>query len=318
MMDQYQRDIHYLRLSVTDRCNLRCIYCMPECGVEKKDHQDILSFESAIRIVKAASRIGINKVRITGGEPLVRKNIVSLIRQIKAVQGIQSVHMTTNGVLLKSMAKDLIAAGLDRINISLDTLNPVRYSEITRGGQLQTVLDGISEARAVGFENLKLNVVLIGGFNTDELEHFILLNKQGLDVRFIELMPIGEAATWAKERFVSADVWLREGGLKPLTVEKSDGPARYYGNQDGTVQMGIINPISSHFCAGCNRIRVTSDGKLKNCLHSDEETDLTPFIGDEEQLVAVLKQAVHLKPKAHAINEPTFSPIHRDMYKIGG
>lgn len=318
MKDQFQRDIHYLRLSVTDRCNLRCIYCMPECGIEKKGHQDILSFESTIRIVKAASRLGIHKVRITGGEPLVRRNVVGLIEQIKGTEGIQSVHMTTNGILLKAMAKDLKSAGLDRINISLDTLNPERYREITRGGDLQSVLEGITAARSVGFNNIKFNVVLIGGFNTDELNKFIQLSQQGIDVRFIELMPIGEAATWAKERFVSADSWLRDAGLTPLETEKTDGPARHYGNADGTVRVGIINPISSHFCGGCNRIRITSDGKLKNCLHSDTETDLTPYIDDEDLLLSVMKQAVHLKPKAHTMNDPTFSPIHRDMYKIGG
>jgi len=319
MRDQHDRKIHYLRLSVTDRCNLRCAYCMPLEGIEKRTHSDILSFESYVEIVRAATGLGVDKVRITGGEPLVRKNIVHLVSQLKAIPEITSLNMTTNGLLLKEFAVPLREAGLDRINISLDTLNPERYKEITRGGDLHKVLEGIKCALAAGFPLIKINAVLIGGFNTDELEAFIALSGPRVEVRFIELMPIGEAADWAKERFVSAEQWLREhSGLMPLDKTPSDGPARYYGHTDSGGRIGVINPVSSHFCSDCNRIRVTADGKLKNCLHSDQEIDLLPYLSDRQALERIMAEGIFKKPKTHLMYEDAFVPIKRDMYKIGG
>lgn len=319
MLDQHHRHIHYLRLSVTDRCNLRCAYCMPELGVPKLHHRDILSFEEYVHIITAAANLGVDKIRITGGEPLVRKGIESLVEQIKSIEGIKSVNMTTNGVLLKEKAHILKMAGLDRVNVSLDTLNPDRYREITRGGELKQVLDGIDAALASGFDKIKINTVLIGGINTDELDAFLAFSGPQIEVRFIELMPIGEAANWAKERFVSAEDWLiRDAGFVPLPRERYDGPARYFTHPTRGGRIGIINPISEHFCNDCNRVRITAEGRLKTCLHSQEETDLTPWLEDPDRLLEVFKEAIHKKPQSHHIGEEGFTPIHRDMNSIGG
>lgn len=319
MLDQYDRSIHYLRLSVTDRCNLRCAYCMPEQGIEKRTHSEILSFEAYVKIVRAAASLGVHKVRITGGEPLVRKNIVSLVEQLKQIPEITSLNMTTNGVLLKTYAKSLRDAGLDRVNISLDSLDPDRYREITRGGELKTVLEGIDAALEVGFPLIKINAVLIGGLNTDELSAFMALSSPRIEVRFIELMPIGEASNWAKDRFVSAEDWLLgAGGLVPVAHEASDGPARYFKHPVHGGRVGIINPVSSHFCTSCNRVRVTADGKLKNCLHSDTEIDLSAALDDPDELIRIMAEGIESKPLTHLMNDRSFVPVKRDMNKIGG
>lgn len=318
MRDNYNREIHYLRLSVTDRCNLRCSYCMPASGISKVEHTDILSFESYEKIVRVASELGIDKVRITGGEPLVRKNIVALVEKLRAIEGIKSINMTTNGVLLKDFAYPLKKAGLDRLNISLDTLNPKRYEEITRGGDINLVLSGIETAVEAGFELIKINAVLIGGENTAELSDFIKFSNSKIEVRFIELMPIGEASSWSKEKFVSAEAWLINQGFQAIEKTKSDGPARYFLNPENGSRVGLINPISNHFCSDCNRIRVTADGKLKNCLLSNNEFDLKPYLSDEILLKEVISDHIKNKPLEHCINEKSFEGIKRDMNTIGG
>jgi len=325
MIDQYSRKINYLRLSVTDLCNLKCKYCMPEEGVEKKEHSDILRLEEYLKIVEAAAELGIDKIRLTGGEPLVRRGIIELVGKIARVEGIRDLAMTTNGLMLKQYAKPLKEAGLTRINISMDTLNPIKYASVTRGGNLQDVLDGIEAAKANKLLPIKLNVVLINGFNTDEVSDFIAMASDDIEVRFIELMPVGEASKWSKGRFISNnDVLVEHQELLEEIDEISTGPARYYLKKGTKGKVGFINPISSHFCDQCNRVRVTADGKLKTCLHTDEEIDLSvAFNNDngEEQLdtlKAILSNSMMHKPKNHKLNDWEFTPITRSMNRIGG
>lgn len=327
MRDQHNRKINYLRLSVTDLCNLKCKYCMPEDGVEKKKHSEILSFESCVQIVESAAELGISKVRITGGEPLVRRGIIDLVKQISSVNGIDELAMTTNGLLLKTHAKALKTAGLTRVNISIDTLNPLKFRNITRGGSLQDVLDGIEAAKNNGLLPIKLNVVIINGFNTDEIESFINMAGEDIEVRFIELMPIGEASTWSEGKFISNDSIIQRYS-KTLTkvIDKgTNGPAEYFKNTNTGGKVGFINPISSHFCDKCNRLRVTPDGKLKTCLHSNEEYDLRKVLDESTTkgqkrvaLKALFTIGVQNKPKQHKIGDYGFAPIVRNMHRIGG
>lgn len=319
MRDQYNRKINYLRLSVTDRCNLRCKYCMPVDGIEKKSHQDILRHEEMLAVVKAAAGLGIEKIRLTGGEPLIRKDIIPLIDKMHHIEGIREITLTTNGQLLKGNIEALKAAGLSRINLSLDTLDPEKYKSITRGGHLNRVLECMPEIIKAGLTPLKINVVLIGGFNTDEIEDFINLTlEQPIEVRFIELMPIGEASVWTKDRFVSNALVLERVEMVPVQRESQGSPARYYKVPGSVGKVGLINPISCNFCQDCNRIRVTSDGKIKPCLHSNEELDLLHAIRNNEDIEAVLTAAIQGKPEKHHINTSDFQPIKRNMNRIGG
>ncbi len=300
---------------------------MPEDGVEKKKHSEILSFESCVQIVESAAELGISKVRITGGEPLVRRGIIDLVKQISSVNGIDELAMTTNGLLLKTHAKALKTAGLTRVNISIDTLNPLKFRNITRGGSLQDVLDGIEAAKNNGLLPIKLNVVIINGFNTDEIESFINMAGEDIEVRFIELMPIGEASTWSEGKFISNDSIIQRYS-KTLTkvIDKgTNGPAEYFKNTNTGGKVGFINPISSHFCDKCNRLRVTPDGKLKTCLHSNEEYDLRKVLDESTTkgqkrvaLKALFTIGVQNKPKQHKIGDYGFAPIVRNMHRIGG
>ena len=308
---------------MTDLCNLRCQYCMPEEGVEKKRHEDLLTFEEIYQVVEACVPLGINKIRITGGEPLVRKGIVGLIEKISQIETIQDLAMTTNGILLKKYAKALKKAGLNRVNISLDSLNEEKYRRITRGGNLKDVLQGIEAAREEGLFPIKINVVLMGDLNTDEIEDFAMWTmKEPIEIRFIELMPIGQAASWAKNNFVSNDFVKTElKELIPLEPEDPSSPARYYKLPGAKGKIGLINPISSHFCMYCNRIRMTADGKLKPCLHSNQEIDIKKILragGTLSDIENVVKEAILLKPMQHTLNEKDHEPIMRDMIQIGG
>lgn len=319
MIDKYNRTIDYMRLSVTDRCNLRCKYCMPESGVSKKLHKEILRHEELVEIVKAGAQVGIQKIRLTGGEPLIRKNIVELVKEISNVEGINEVTMTTNGLLLKNYLDDLKEAGLTRINLSLDTLKPDRYRSITRGGNIEDVLSCIPLILAAGLRPLKINVVLIGGFNEDEIGDFVELTRhQNIEVRFIELMPIGEASQWTNDKFVSNQKVLEVVELIKIEKTHPSSPAEYYQLKDGVGKIGLINPISCSFCVDCNRIRVTSDGKVKPCLHSDQEIELMEALRNHEDIVKILKEAITSKPKEHLINNKEYKPIKRDMNRIGG
>lgn len=320
LLDNMGRTIDYLRISVTDLCNLRCKYCMPEEGLCKKSHDDILRIEEIEEIVKAAARIGIKKVRITGGEPLIRKGIMDLIKRISRIKGINELAMTTNGTLLKKYAKELKASGLDRVNISIDTLNPDKYSQITRGGDINAVLEGIEAAKKASLTPLKLNTVLIGGFNDDEIESFVNLTKdEEIDVRFIELMPIGEASGWAKEHFIpNTTVLDRFPDLIYIDGDFNGSPAKYFKLPNGKGRVGLINPISSHFCSSCNRIRITADGRIKPCLHSNNEINIRSSIKQNYSLEYILKLAIKSKPREHKMNDLGFQPIERNMHQIGG
>lgn len=320
MKDTLGRSINYLRVSVTDLCNLRCMYCMPEKGICKKDHASILRIEEIAEIVKAAVNLGINKVRLTGGEPLVRKGILTLVAKIGGMEAVKDFSMTTNGVLLKKFARDLKAAGLHRVNISLDTLNAEKYKYITRGGRLQDVLDGIEEAKRAGLSPLKINVVLIEGFNDDEIADFVELTlREEIEVRFIELMPLGEASNWARKHFLDNESVLRKfPELVPEVVNDQGSPARYFKLPRGKGRVGLINPVSNHFCGACNRLRITADGKIKPCLHSNAEIDIRKLLAAGKTLEDILADAILQKPARHKLNDPKFKPVERNMYQIGG
>lgn len=321
MKDSFGRNIEYLRISVTDRCNLRCQYCMPEEGVHALQHDEILRFEEICRIVEAAAQLGIHKFRITGGEPLARKGIVGLIDQLHRIPGVKELVMTTNGTLLADQAEALSKAGLNRVNISLDSLRPDRYKEITRGGNLQDVFDGIHRALRAGLGPVKINVVVIGGFNDDEILDFAQLSlNHHLTVRFIELMPIGTAGGEHGAQMVSNQfIKERLSGLVPVEDTAPGEVAEYYRFRGALGKIGFISPLSRHFCAACNKIRLTPDGKLKPCLHTEEEIDLRPALdtGDPKILLETIRQTIASKNERHHLNEGA-TPIQRDMNRIGG
>lgn len=312
MRDTYARNITYLRLSVTDLCNLRCRYCMPEEGVCKKDHSAICSVEELVEITRQAVACGVEKVRLTGGEPLVRRGILEICRGIAAIGGVRELCLTTNGVLLPQLAAPLRQAGVTRLNISLDTLRPDRFAYITRIGRLEDVLRGMEAARDAGFTNTKINVVLMKGFNDDEIGDFVALTrKDPVEVRFIELMPIGQGD---REQFLPARAVLDAcPGLEPA---QPNGVARRYRLPDGAGMVGLIQPMSRHFCSECNRIRVTADGKLKPCLHSDQELPLRGLAGEE--LRRAIREGIRAKPQRHQLVETGRSGAARTMNEIGG
>ena len=314
MQDSVGRTIDYLRLSVTDLCNYRCRYCMPAEGVCKRSHGEILSVEELTEIAKAAVRCGVKKIRLTGGEPLVRHGILDICRQLRAISGLEELCLTTNGSLLPKLAKPLREAGVDRVNISLDTLRPDRFASMTRLGRLSDVLDGIRAAEAAGFRNLKLDTVLIGGFNDDEIGNFLALTQEHpWEVRFIELMPMGPCAAWEGSCFLPVDTVLQSGFA--LQKIESQGVARRYRLPDAAGTVGLISPISHDFCGQCRRIRITADGKLKSCLHSREELPLRGLHG--EALEAAIRQGILHKPQRHHLAErPSDTP--RNMNQIGG
>ena len=314
MLDACGRTIDYLRLSVTDLCNYRCRYCMPSEGVEKRAHGDILSLEELAEIAEATVACGVKKIRLTGGEPLVRRGLPDLCRMLRAIPGVEELCLTTNGSLLPQLAKPLREAGLDRLNISLDTLRPDRFAAMTRLGTLQDVLDGIAAAEETGFQHLKLNTVLTGGFNDDEIRDFVELTKaHAWEVRFIELMPMGPCAGWDKSCFLPNTAVLKCcPDLRPIP---SEGVARRYKLPGAKGTVGLISPVSHDFCADCRRIRVTADGKLKGCLHSREEIPLRGLHG--EALTDAVRQGILHKPERHHLAERA-SDTPRNMNQIGG
>ena len=318
MKDSFGREINYLRISLTDRCNLRCKYCMPEDGISKFSHDEILTLEELYEIIEIFVELGINKIRFTGGEPLVRKGIVELISKVSKLYGVKDIAMTTNGILLKEYAKDLKDAGLNRVNISLDTLDEDKYRTITRGGNLHRILEGIEEAKKVGLTPIKINTVLIGGFNDDEIESLVgLTERENIDLRFIELMPIGEAASWAKENFISNNRVLEKvGSLLPVPREDISSPAVYYKLPNGKGKVGIINPISCKFCENCNRVRLTSQGRLKLCLHSDIEIDIREALNSGQDIKKLIIESIGRKEESHHLEDGEY--IKRNMNQIGG
>lgn len=313
MKDRFGRNITYLRISVTDLCNLRCKYCMPESGVESLCHSDILSIEEIVEIVKVASKNGIKKIRLTGGEPLVRRGFINLCKQISKIDEIEDIAITTNGVYLKEMADELFENKVRRINFSLDTLIKEKYNDITRRNDFDKTMESLFYAIKKGFK-VKINVVLIGGFNDDEIEDFVnLANKYDLEVRFIELMQIGETANWSKDKFVSNKIVLEK--VPELEFDGVSGVAKIYKIKGQKGRIGLISPISCSFCEDCNRIRLTSDGKLKPCLHSKDEINLKGLSGEE--LEEVFKRGIFEKPEKHHLEDGK-SESARDMNKIGG
>ena len=316
MLDKFGREITYLRLSVTDLCNLRCRYCMPEEGVPKKDHAAMLTENEMILAVEAAASLGITKLRITGGEPLVKKNILSICRRAARVPGIREVCMTTNGLRLPELAVPLREAGVRRLNISLDTLDAEKYAQITRCGVLSDALAGIHAALEAGYDKIKLNAVLIGGFNDDEIEEMAKLTlRYPLDMRFIELMPMGENG-FGKEAYLPyTEVLRRLPELMPLPGE--GGAAKLYRLPGALGNVGLISPVSAHFCSGCNRLRLTADGKLKPCLHSSAEYPIKGL--DKAGMAAVMEEAILGKPEWHGLLDyANRSQSARSMNRIGG
>ena len=315
MNDACGRVIDYLRLSVTDLCNYRCRYCMPPEGVCKKSHRDICSLEELVEISRAAIDCGIRKIRLTGGEPLVRRGIVELCRQLRALPGLETLAMTTNGALLPDLAQPLRDAGLDRLNLSLDTLQPEKFAQITRLGTLQAFHRGLQAAQAAGFSGIKLNVVLIGGFNTDEIGDFVALTRENdLCVRFIELMPMGPCVAWPERCFVPASTVLQ--AAPQLVPADQDGVAQQYRVPGWRGSVGLISPMHHRFCGQCNRIRVLANGNLKPCLHAAAEYPLRGL--PPEALRAAIAQAIWQKPQQHTMDAHHASRSCRNMHEIGG
>ena len=310
MIDRHGRNITYLRISVTDKCNLRCRYCMPEDGVCKKDHADMLTEDEFITAVEAAAALGIHKIRITGGEPLVRKNIVSICRRAAAVEGIVEVCLTTNGILLPEL-------GVKRLNLSLDTLDPEKYAYITRIGKLEDFKAGLDAAFAAGFEKIKVNAVLIGGFNDDEIVQLAELTRQyPLDMRFIEMMPMYDSGDFDEKAFVPYSRVL-EKLPEAEAVSHDGGVAKLYRLPGAKGNIGLISPLNAHFCGECNRLRLTADGKLKPCLHAADEYSIKGL--DFEGVKAVMEQAIWNKPAWHGdLDAVNRSKAGRNMNVIGG
>ena len=314
MKDSYERQIKYLRLSVTDLCNYRCIYCMPEDGIEKKQHGDMLSIEELTEIAKAAYALDIKKIRLTGGEPLVRKGIITLCENIRAIAPDIELTLTTNGALLPDMAESLKAAGVDRLNISIDSLDKDSYKKITRGGDLEKAIKGVKAAEKAGFDSIKINTVVIGGINVNAIYDFILMTKDfPFQVRFIELMPVGVTKDWDVNCFVS--LTPLETYLQSHAEMQFDGVTRVYRMPEHKGTIGLISPLSNSFCPRCDKIRVTADGKLKPCLHSDTEIDLRGLHGDN--LIKAIEQGILDKPFSHSLTAGGTETM-RCMNEIGG
>ena len=317
MIDRLGRNITYLRISVTDKCNLRCRYCMPEEGICKMEHRQMLTEDEIITAVEVAADLGITKVRLTGGEPLVKKNIVSICRRTAQVEGIKEVCLTTNGVLLPDLAKPLKEAGVTRLNLSLDTLQPEKYAYITRIGKMDTFRAGLDAAFTAGFEKIKINSVLIGGFNDDEIEAMAKLTLEyPLDMRFIELMPMYDSGDFGQEAYLPYSRVLEK---LPEAVEmpQDGGVAKLYRLPGAKGNIGLISPVSAHFCGECNRLRLTSDGKLKPCLHAPDEYSIKGL--DKAGVRAVFEQAIWNKPAWHGdLDALHRSQAGRNMNEIGG
>lgn len=322
LVDNYNRNIDYLRISVTDRCNLKCLYCMPEYGIEQKPPCEILTFEEIAKIVKLAVSIGINKIKITGGEPLVRKGLPRLIGLISSLAGLKDLCLTTNGVLLEKYAKELKIAGLKKLNISIDTLDTQKYEYITRFGKLKDVLRGIDAASEAGFF-IKLNVVIMKGLNDNEILDFVRFGKERhIIVRFIELMPIANTSILHQDLYMScAEIERKlkpQGNLEAISANFGNGPARYYKIENTSCIVGFISPISCKFCLRCNRLRLTSTGMLMPCLASDDGFDLKCPLrrNKEKDVLALINKAILAKPPEH--NFVLSSPRQYLMSQIGG
>lgn len=326
LIDSFGRIHNNLRISVTDRCNIRCVYCMPET-VQFLPRQSLLTFEEIERVVRVAVPLGINKIRLTGGEPLVRRDLPELIRRLAAIDGIKDIGLTTNGILLAPMAQDLWDAGLRRINVSLDTMDPARFQELTRRTGFEQVIEGIHAAKAAGFDPVKINAVAIKGVTEDDVVPLALFAREhGLELRFIEYMPLDVANHWERNKVLLAAEILEKLGrevapLVPAPDQDPRAPAVDYDYQDGRGRVGLIASVSRPFCMSCNRIRLTADGKLRNCLFALEETDLRALLrggAADPEIARALRESVAGKWEGHEINTARFIKPERLMHSIGG
>ncbi len=318
MVTKYGQKIDYLRLSITDACNLGCRYCMPE-DCSKNIHQETLSNEEIVLLVRTLTELGIRKVRLTGGEPLLRKNIIKLVGELSQIKEIEDLSLTTNGILLAEYAQQLRDAGLDRVNISMDTLNAEKYAYLTRGGDLLKVLNGIQTAKAVGFNSVKINVVVIKELNTDEIDDFIDLAADGIEVRFIELMPSGQTRAWSQNNFVSNKDLIEKYGHRLIKkIDCKNSTAQYFESEFKGVRVGFISPVTNAFCDSCNKIRITSSGHLKTCLQLDSKISLKNYLKKPSLLKLVLQKSIERKPLLKKENEGKYNRFNDDMYRIGG
>ena len=324
MLDIYNRKIDYIRISITDRCNLRCIYCMPEEGIKLIDHKEVLSYEEIIRLCRQFAKIGISKVKITGGEPLVRKDVHKLIKAIKEIDGIDNVTMTTNGILLENVIDDLVNAGLDAVNISIDTLREDRYREITRLGDINKVMRGIKKCLTYKNLKVKINCVPIKGENEEELLELINLCKDNdISIRFIEIMPIGLGRNmkgFSDEEIIEI-VEKNLGKLTPYHGKLGNGPSTYYSLEGYKGKIGFISAVNHKFCESCNRVRLTCEGFLKACLQYNIGTDLRVLLRSgksDEEILEAIKNTIYNKPEEHSFNLIIEKEEQKGMSQIGG
>jgi len=333
LIDNLGREIFYLRVSITDRCNYRCIYCKPEEQFEFIPHEEILRYEEIVEIIEEAVNLGVTKVRITGGEPFARKGVVNFIKKLREIKKLEDISLTTNGFFLSEYAEKLKDAGLNRVNISLDSLQEEKYKRITRGGSLEKALKGIDSALKAGLLPIKINTVLIRGINDDEVEDFVRLTLgRPLNIRFIELMPFGEELKDNyKDKFISVlgieESLAEKYSFRPIDINSGNGPAKYYQIKGGQGTIGFITALSQHFCKTCNRIRLTSEGKLRPCLFSNKEVDIKQAIRNAKTDDKIIRskiirnnigEAISIKPEGHRLNEKFSNGDSFKMSKIGG
>jgi len=330
LIDRFGRVHDYLRISVTDKCNLRCVYCMPEEGMEFGPEENQLTFEEIAEVVRVLAGLGVRKLRLTGGEPLVRKDLPTLVAMLSSIPGIEDIALTTNGIFFAPKAEKLREAGLTRINISLDSLRADRFSMITRGGDIRKVLQAIDAAFHVGLDPVKLNVVLMKGINDDEIEDFLRMTlERSLNIRFIEYMPIGHNDEGWKHKYVSLQTVFERAEAMGWEVEKAEsvrgnGPAENHRLVGAVGTFGLIHPVSDHFCETCNRLRLTADGNIKPCLYWSDEFNVRRAIGNDMAVKELFFKALDIKPETHemaqALMDDTQShkPTDRRMSQIGG
>lgn len=325
LIDNFNRHLNYLRISITDRCNLQCRYCEPQDLIPKLSHAEILTYEEILRVVRIATRLGISKVRVTGGEPLVRKGVYEFLHELTATKGLKDVSLTTNGVMLKDNLEKIKAAGISRINISLDTLNPAKYHEITGYDEFNRVWQGIEKAHQMGFYPIKLNIVALKGINDEEFVEMARLSFQyPFHIRFIEYMPIGHSDFNPNSLLLAPEIKNRISDLGNLvTVQETehDGPARRYKYEDAIGEIGFIPALSQHFCNKCNRLRLTASGQLRPCLLSDHQEDLKAAVRQEfsdRQLADIFLKAVRHKPSDHNLVAKNPGRVCGQMRAIGG
>lgn len=333
LIDNLGREISYLRVSITDRCNYRCIYCKPEEQFEFIPHEEVLRYEEIVEIIKEAVNLGVTKVRITGGEPLVRKGVVDFIKKLREIKKLEDISLTTNGFFLSEYAEKLKDVGLNRVNISLDSLQEEKYKRITRGGSLEKALKGINSALKAGLLPIKINTVLIRGINDDEVEDFVRLTLgRPLNIRFIEFMPSGEELKDNyRDKFISVleikESLAEKYSFRPVDINSGNGPAKYYQIKGGQGTIGFITALSQHFCKTCNRIRLTSEGKLRPCLFSNIEVDIKQAIRNaktDDKIIRSkiirnnIEKAISIKPEGHKLNEKFSNRDSFKMSKIGG